>query len=109
MMNIYLGYLGNKMPYIKQIDRKRYDKLIDELVHTLLDKHIIIDENILGDINYIFSKILKKLMIESVGIDNIGYAKRNNIIGVLECAKLEFYRRFLSPYEDQKISENGDI
>ena len=29
--------------------------------------------------------------------------------GALECAKLEFYRRVVSKYEDQKILDNGDV
>jgi hypothetical protein len=37
------------------------------------------------------------------------YATINEIIGVLECAKLEFYRRAAAPYEDQKITTNGDV
>lgn len=31
------------------------------------------------------------------------------IIGLLESVKFEFYRRFVSPYEDIKIEENGDV
>ena len=31
------------------------------------------------------------------------------LIGVLECAKLELYRRVAAPYEDDKIDENGDV
>jgi len=33
----------------------------------------------------------------------------NAIIGALECAKLELYRRVAAPYEDDKIAENGDV
>jgi hypothetical protein len=33
----------------------------------------------------------------------------NNIIGVLECAKQEFYRKVCSPYEDQKSKDNGNV
>lgn len=31
------------------------------------------------------------------------------MVGVLECAKLEAYRRIASPHEDKKIDENGDV
>ena len=31
------------------------------------------------------------------------------VMGVLECVKLEIYRRRISPYEDQKIKLNGDL
>ena len=37
------------------------------------------------------------------------YADYNAIIGALECAKQEFYRRMVAPYEDQKMRENGDV
>ena len=37
------------------------------------------------------------------------YATLNQAIGVLECAKLELYRRMASPYEDEKIKSNGDV
>ena len=31
------------------------------------------------------------------------------MVGVLECAKLELYRRMAAPYEDEKIEDNGDV
>ncbi len=37
------------------------------------------------------------------------YSKINSLIGVLECAKLELYRRVAAPYENDKIDENGDV
>jgi len=30
-------------------------------------------------------------------------------LGAIECAKLEFIRRVVSPYEDTKIASNGDV
>ena len=37
------------------------------------------------------------------------YAACNTVIGALECAKLELYRRIIGPYEDKAIEKNGDI
>lgn len=37
------------------------------------------------------------------------YADFNAVIGVLECCKLEFYRRAVAPYEDTKVAQNGDV
>ena len=37
------------------------------------------------------------------------YHAYNEIIGVLECVKQEFYRRMVAPYEDKKCEENGDV
>lgn len=39
----------------------------------------------------------------------MSYTKINEVIGVLECAKLELYRRIAAPYEDKKCQENGDV
>jgi hypothetical protein len=43
-----------------------------------------------------------------VGSPN-SYQTRAEIIAALECAKQEFYRRHVAPYEDRKIEENGDV
>jgi len=37
------------------------------------------------------------------------YQTYNDIIGVLECIKLEIYRRCVVPYEESKRSKNGDV
>lgn len=37
------------------------------------------------------------------------YATLNEVIGVLECAKLELYRMVAAPYENSKRTENGPI
>lgn len=37
------------------------------------------------------------------------YQHYNEVIGVLECAKLEMYRRCVAGYEDMKINVNGDV
>ena len=37
------------------------------------------------------------------------YSVMNEIVGALECAKLEMYRRIYAPYEDEKIEANGDV
>jgi len=58
-----------------------------------------------GELNYQISKILNDYL-EDVGKS---YKRINEVIGVLECAKLELYRRVAVPYEDLKIKENGDV
>ena len=85
------------MPYIEQKDRDAYDTAIDRLVGLLADQPI-------GHVNYVISRIIWKLFrIQR------SYTAGNNLIGVLECAKAEFYRRQLAPYEDEKLKENGDV
>ena len=39
----------------------------------------------------------------------LNYQTCNDVMGALEGAKAEFYRRVVGPYEDQKIEENGDV
>lgn len=80
------------MPYIRQ---NRRDKLAEylEVPQTA------------GELNFCFTKIIEHYLQEH-GVD---YANINDVIGALEGAKLEFYRRVAVPFETRKIEENGDI
>ncbi len=61
-----------------------------------------------GELNYILTKTcLKYLSTNPQYIPT--YDDYNAIMGVLECCKLEFYRRAVATYEDKKIIENGDV
>jgi hypothetical protein len=82
------------MPYIKQCFRENFDQYIDELCPSSA-----------GDLNYIFTTLCHNYLLE-VGLN---YKNINEVIGALECAKLELYRRIAVPYEDKKIQENGDV
>ncbi len=59
-----------------------------------------------GELNYVISKIADRYLIAKGGLR---YANINEVIGALECAKLEFYRRIAAPYEDTKIESAGDV
>jgi hypothetical protein len=93
------------MPYIKEDRRLRLDDCIAEMVNCLDGGRYNTDslEEILGDINYTFSRILTGLMGQP------SYNKIAMITGVLENIKQEFYRRVGASLEDKKIRENGDI
>lgn len=54
---------------------------------------------------YILHKHLYKIVSDYAIKDNTEY----DILGVLEGAKLELYRRKIALYEDIKIKENGDV
>lgn len=69
-----------------------------------LDTHD--DPRTVGDLNYLITKLCLYYLEEYT---EGNYADFNSIIGVLECAKLEMYRRMVAPYEDNKIEENGDV
>lgn len=58
-----------------------------------------------GELNY----TITMFCIEYLKNTEERYADYNAIIGVLESAKLEFYRRAVSKYEDKKIIENSDV
>ena len=94
------------MPYITQKDR---DKIIDkcdqfgdgEIYTSIQIDHI----DTAGELNY----AITEMMINYLNRKGISYTNMNEVIGVLECAKLELYRRMTAPYEDTKIEENGDV
>jgi|TARA_R110002110_G_scaffold230297_1_gene445982 hypothetical protein len=87
------------MPYIKQEDRVKLDFTIDSLTALLKT-----NPNYEGNLNYCLGRLINSLLK-----NNLRYAEVNRIIGALECAKLEVYRRLVSPYEDLKAIENGDV
>lgn len=82
------------MPYIKQEQR---DQISPAVVNFC-------PENA-GDLNYVITVMIDNY-IRTYGEN---YANYNEMIGALECCKLEYYRRGISPYEDEKIKENGDV
>jgi hypothetical protein len=58
-----------------------------------------------GDLNYLVTQLCQELL----EVKGESYSTYNEIIGALECAKLELYRRKIAGYEDKKIAENGDV
>jgi hypothetical protein len=58
-----------------------------------------------GELNYIITEAL----IGYTRVHGLSYKTLNEVIGVLECAKQEYYRRLATPYEESKILENGDV
>lgn len=104
------------MPYITQEDRKLYEKEIEALVNKLVEvfsnEPTKISRNRAGHMNYIITKVIyefyTRLQYKFSKTKQLNYADYNEIIGLLECCKLEIYRRLASPYEDSKIKSNGD-
>lgn len=63
-----------------------------------------------GELNYQFTEIIKRYLMKQYSEKgSLTYQTINDIVGALEGAKLEFYRRVVVSYEDQKIIENGDV
>ena len=89
------------MPYIKPELRAKVDELVDALCTILQFTEL---ENAPGMTNYIISRIISDDIRR-----NRCYITINEAIGVLECCKLELYRRLAADYEDQKCEQNGDV
>lgn len=58
-----------------------------------------------GELNYVISKAINDYLSQKT----FNYEALNEVIGALECAKLEIYRRLVAPYEDRKKLANGDV
>ena len=79
------------MPYIPQSEKNKVDQ--DNLITNA------------GQFNYALNQVIS-IYIEQ---NNFNYQTANDIIGAMECAKMEIYRRLVAPYEDKKILQNGDV
>lgn len=80
-----------KIPYIRKDLRKNY--------------HYTGHTGSCGELNYAITQLCKEYLEDN----GEKYQIYNDIIGALEGAKLELYRRKVSIYEDKKCEENGDI
>lgn len=58
-----------------------------------------------GELNYAITRICDEFVMSK----GESYTNYNMILGVLEAVKQELYRRKISPYEDVKMRENGDV
>ena len=84
------------MPYIMKEGRQAFDQFLKEIgPHTISP----------GDLNYCITYLVHAYL----KAHGKSYATMNDCIGVLDAAKMEFYRRIVVPYEDIKIVENGDM
>ena len=84
------------MPYIMKDGRRGFDQNLEAIgPHTTTA----------GDLNYCITHLCHSYL----KAHGKSYSTMNDIIGVLEAAKMEFNRRIVAPYEDIKIVENGDM
>lgn len=58
-----------------------------------------------GELNYLVTMICLRYLTSQ----ELRYHTLNTIVGALECAKQEFVRRVVSPYEDDAMFANGDV
>lgn len=92
------------MPYLKQDLRNEIENQgeLDQLCFYL---STLDSEYFPGALNYVIFRLVKAHLKPR----RLSYLLLNNVIGALDCAKEEIRRRILNPYEDKKISENGDV
>jgi len=93
------------MPYIKQETRYLFDEMVDGLAKVIFTESDRELGSPAGNLNYIITTLLDKTYSQW----NDNYTYFNEKVGILECAKLELYRRRIAPYEDEKIELNGDV
>ncbi len=63
-----------------------------------------------GELNYAVTRLVDAYLAAAAEREGrMRYSHVNEAVGVLECAKLELYRRVAAPYEDEKIAESGDV
>jgi hypothetical protein len=80
------------LPYIKKHEREILDSN-KRSAHSA------------GELNYGITNMIIEYFYEN----GTNYQTFNDVVGVLECAKLELYRRKIGSYEDAKINDNGDV
>ena len=81
------------MPYISPENQKEFDALISEIGKA--------DIKTAGELNFLFTK----LAVKFIATNGLRYQQMNDVVGALEGAKAEFYRRVVAPYENQKAYE----
>lgn len=86
------------MPYIKKEYRNKFTPILNLLHDEIRPANA-------GELNYLITMLMK----DYVNSKDKTYTTYNEVVGVLECAKQEFYRRDVSDYENVKIRENGDV
>lgn len=99
------------MPYITDEYRDDINLIFQECEMKSLDDFLTHlaeypEDKLAGIANYVVSSLIAKLIIR--GKDK-NYNRINSAIGVLECSKMELYRRVAAGYEDLAIKKNGDI
>lgn len=85
------------MPYLKPEDKKRLTRLTNKILNTKITSP--------GDLNYLITQLCLQYLKQTDG----RYQHHNDVVGAIEGAKLEFYRRATAVYEDSKIESNGDV
>lgn len=91
------------MPYIKEEFRKELNTHIDDFANKIIELHQKHNQTRDGLLNYSLTRLFNQVYADA------RYHDLNELIGMLECCKLEYYRKYAAPYEDLKEKENGAV
>ncbi len=100
------------MPYINKNRRKDLDYHIADLVSELQILGTGRNVKKPGELNYVITKLVLGYLYQKKNQEILhtpSYTDMNEVMGVLECVKAEFYRKEVAPYEDEKAELNGDV
>jgi len=89
-----------KLPYINPEDRRHYEEGLNFITNLLSQRQFA-----QGDLTY----IIYRLLIHAEAYRGTRYSSLSVVRASALDAALEFYRRRIAPYEDEKIRLNGDI
>ena len=90
------------MPYIERGDKLVYTGALAEIQ----DAFASVGAGD-GDLNYMLTQVAIAWMMYHK--PPYSYSLRGRVLLAFEAAKLEYYRRVMAPYEDEKREENGDV
>jgi len=82
------------MPYLKKFEKAHLDQLLCGVIPLSP-----------GQLNFCVTRLCQ-IYLKHIGKS---YTTLNDVVGVLDCAKQEFYFRVVRPYEDKAIERNGDV
>ena len=94
------------MPYIKKEQREELEPELGALIQKIMNIPEFHSNGRAGILNYVITDILDSCFGP---LSDAKYKDYNEAIGMLECCKLEFYRKAAAPYEDMKEKQNGKV
>jgi len=94
------------MPYVKQEVRDQLDDSIEQLADKIVAASPN-DTDFAGNLNYACTTLTMRIIKKKFG--QIRYWMIALVTGTFKNVADEFYRRVAAPYEDKKITEEGDV
>ncbi len=93
------------MPYIKEEQRKGIKEMTEKIIKELEARVAAgwySQKDLCGNITYVVFLLIRHFY------EDKGWYDKSDALKVCNSASHEFERRFIDPYEDKKIGENGD-